>query len=56
MDKIADGDFDMFIWGWGADIDPSTILGIMASDQIGNLNDCCYSNPNMINSLKNRLQ
>lgn len=45
MDRIVDGDFDMFIWGWGSDVDPTTILGIMASDQIGNLNDCNYSNP-----------
>jgi peptide/nickel transport system substrate-binding protein len=37
-------DFDMFIWGWGGDVDPSTMLRILTTDQIGNLNDVYYSN------------
>ena len=44
-DRIYDNaDFDMFIWGWGTDADPTTILRVMASDQIGNLSDSYYSN------------
>ena len=44
-DRIYDNaDFDMFIWGWGTDADPTTIIRVMASDQIGNLSDSYYSN------------
>jgi len=45
MDRIYAYDFDMFIWGWGTDVDPSTILNVMSTDQIDNLSDCNYSNP-----------
>ncbi len=45
MDRIYAYDFDMFIWGWGTDVDPTTILRVMSTDQIGNLSDCNYSNP-----------
>lgn len=46
IDSIYDdADFDMFIWGWGTDSDPTTILNVMSSNQIGNLSDCNYSNP-----------
>lgn len=45
-DRIYDGGrFDMFIWGWGGDVDPTTMLRILSGDQVGNLNDCYYSNP-----------
>lgn len=45
-DRIVDNaDFDMFIWGWGTDDDPTTILNVMSSNEIGNLSDCYYSNP-----------
>jgi len=37
-------DFDMFIWGWGGDVDPGTLLNVLPTDQIGNLNDVYYSN------------
>ncbi|MGP4082252.1 ABC transporter substrate-binding protein [Pseudalkalibacillus sp. R45] len=44
-DKIYDNaNFDMFIWGWGTDADPTTILNVMAGSQIGNLSDSYYSN------------
>jgi peptide/nickel transport system substrate-binding protein len=44
-DRIYDNaDFDMFIWGWGTDADPTTILRVMTSDQIGNLSDSYYAN------------
>ncbi|MDW7671425.1 MAG: ABC transporter substrate-binding protein [Bacillota bacterium] len=44
IDKIYSGDFDMFIWGWGADLDPTTILNVMTTSQIGNMSDSNYSN------------
>jgi peptide/nickel transport system substrate-binding protein len=44
-DKIYDkADFDLFIWGWGTDVDPTTILRVMSTEQIGNLSDSYYSN------------
>lgn len=44
-DRIYDNaDFDMFIWGWGTDADPTTILTVLSSDHIGNLNDVYFSN------------
>ncbi|MFY0543794.1 ABC transporter substrate-binding protein [Brevibacillus sp. H7] len=45
-DKIYDNaDFDLFIWGWGTDVDPTTILSVVSTDQIGNLSETYYSNP-----------
>lgn len=45
-DRIYDnGDYDLFIWGWSTDIDPTTILSIVSTDQIGNLSETYYSNP-----------
>jgi len=44
IDKIYSGDFDMFIWGWGTDLDPTTILNVMTTNQIGNMSDSNYSN------------
>ena len=44
IDKIYAGDFDMFIWGWGADLDPTTILNVMTTTQIGSMSDSNYSN------------
>lgn len=38
-------DFDMFIWGWGGDVDPGTLLNVLTTGQIENLNDVYYSNP-----------
>ena len=39
-------EFDTFIWGWGGDpYDPSYLLGLMTSDQIGSSSDAFYSNP-----------
>ena len=43
-DKILEGDFDLFMWGWFVDIDPSSILKIMTTDEIMSWNDCFYSN------------
>lgn len=39
-------DFDTFIWGWGGDpYDPSFMLSLMTTDEIGGLSDGFYSNP-----------
>jgi peptide/nickel transport system substrate-binding protein len=38
--------FDTFIWGWGGDpYDPNFLLSILTTDEIGNLSDSFYSNP-----------
>jgi peptide/nickel transport system substrate-binding protein len=37
-------DYDMFIWGWGATIDPSYQLSDFITSQIEWWNDCCWSN------------
>ena len=44
-DKILEGDFDLFLWGWFVDVDPSSILKIMTTDELMSWNDCFYSNP-----------
>ncbi len=44
MDKIYAADYDLFIWGWGADIDPTTILEVLTTDQIGGNNEPYFSN------------
>lgn len=39
-------DFDTFIWGWGGDpYDPSLLLDLVTTDQIGGSSDSFYSNP-----------
>jgi peptide/nickel transport system substrate-binding protein len=43
--KVAP-DFDTFIWGWGGDpYDPSTLLQLITTSQIGGSSDSFYSNP-----------
>jgi len=37
-------DFDLFIWGWGGDIDPNFILSIFTTSQIESWSDCNWSN------------
>lgn len=38
--------FDTFIWGWGGDpYDPSFLLSLLTTDEIGGLSDAFYSNP-----------
>lgn len=38
--------FDTFIWGWGGDAyDPSFLLSILTTDEIGGASDSFYSNP-----------
>jgi len=38
-------DYDMFLWGWGGDVDPDFILSIFLTDQINNWSDCAWSDP-----------
>ena len=42
-DLIYTGDYDMYIWGWGADVDPSVITRIFITDEWWNLNETGYS-------------
>ncbi len=43
----ADGkaSFDMVVWGWGGDVDPSSLLKINTTEQIGGSSDSFWSNP-----------
>ena len=45
-DPAADykADYDLFIWGWGGDPDPNSLLQIFNCDQIGNTSDSLYCN------------
>jgi peptide/nickel transport system substrate-binding protein len=38
-------DYDLFIWGWGGDVDPNSLLEIFTCDQIGSSSDSNYCNP-----------
>ena len=39
-------DFDTFIWGWGGDpYDPSFLLSLLTTGEIGNSSDSFFSNP-----------
>ena len=41
-------DFDTFIWGWGGDpYDPSFLLSILTTGEIGGSSDSFYSNPDL---------
>jgi peptide/nickel transport system substrate-binding protein len=45
-DRIMDnGNFDLFIWGWGGDPDPSFILSVVTCPQILSWSDCNYCSP-----------
>jgi peptide/nickel transport system substrate-binding protein len=39
------GDFDIYLWNWGGDIDPGFMLSVFTTDQIQSASDCFYSNP-----------
>lgn len=38
-------DYDLFIWGWGGDVDPNSLLEIFTCGQIGGSSDSLYCNP-----------
>jgi peptide/nickel transport system substrate-binding protein len=44
-DAIASSDFDMFIWGWGGDVDPTTLLAVLTTAQIDGNNETRFSDP-----------
>lgn len=49
-DRLYDnGDFDMYIWTYFMDVDPTSILKIMTTGQIMSWNDSFYSNPSTTN-------
>jgi peptide/nickel transport system substrate-binding protein len=37
-------DYDLFIWGWGGDVDPNSLLEIFTCEQIGGSSDSMYCN------------
>ena len=37
-------DFDVFIWNWGGDVDPNSLLNILTTDAIGSSSDSFFSN------------
>lgn len=37
-------DFDMFLWGWGGDVDPNFILSVLTTNSIEAWSDCNWSN------------
>ncbi len=43
-DLIYAGDYDLYIWGWGADVDPTVITKIFITDEWWNLNETGFSN------------
>ena len=45
-DPAADykADYDLFIWGWGGDVDPNSLLEIFTCEQIGTSSDSMYCN------------
>lgn len=45
VDLMYTGEYDMYIWGWGADVDPSVITKIFVTDEWWNLNETGYSDP-----------
>lgn len=40
-----DGNYDLYMWSWGGDIDPGFMLSVFTTEQIFNWSDCQYSNP-----------
>jgi peptide/nickel transport system substrate-binding protein len=45
-DGVPAPDFDTFVWGWGGDpYDPSALLELVTTDDIGGSSDSFYSNP-----------
>jgi peptide/nickel transport system substrate-binding protein len=36
--------FDVFVWNWGGDVDPNSLLNILTTDAIGSASDSFFSN------------
>ena len=46
VDGLPAPEFDTFLWGWGGDpYDPSALLDLLTTAQIGGSSDAFYSNP-----------
>jgi len=45
QDSIDGADYDLFIWGWGGDVDPTTLLAILTTEQIDGNNEPRWSDP-----------
>jgi peptide/nickel transport system substrate-binding protein len=46
VDGVPAPAYDTFIWGWGGDpYDPSFLLSVLTTDEIGGSSDSFYSNP-----------
>ena len=41
---VFNPDYDLFLWGWYSDLDPSPILSYFTTDQINGWSDCAWSN------------
>ncbi len=44
-DPANKADYDLFIWGWGGDVDPNSLLKIFLCSSIGSQSDSMYCNP-----------
>ncbi|MDX9888654.1 MAG: ABC transporter substrate-binding protein [Anaerovoracaceae bacterium] len=44
-DLIYAGQYDLYIWGWGSDVDPSVILKLFLTEEYFNFNETGFSNP-----------
>ncbi len=44
VDDVFTPDYDMFIWGWSGDTDPTFPLSVFLTEQIEDWSDCAWSN------------
>ncbi len=44
-DPPGKADFDVYMWGWVGDVDPTSLLQPFTTDEIGGSSDTFYSNP-----------
>lgn len=44
-DLVYAGEYDLYIWGWGSDVDPSVILKLFLTEEFFNFNETGFSNP-----------
>lgn len=44
QDAIDSADYDMFMWGWGSDYDPTSIMGLLLTSNIDSINEPRWSN------------
>jgi len=44
-DPPGKADFDVVIWNWAGDVDPNSLLAILATSAIGGTSDTFFSNP-----------